>query len=225
MRRTPLPRVVVGELEEPAHQLLPAADRVLAQPTGRLLGPPATQHRLDHRVLRAQLHHSRHQLEMRRTCQLHRFQATLRHLDTLPVTGRIMQQTGAVGVDPWSGPMTSRPRPPTPRVDSAGDLGVFPRLTRFPRVQVDLGGLDAFVAEPERDDGDVDADGEQAHRAGVTQDVRRHGLGWSATGSAGSRLRACRVTSKATASLLSGPRRRLGKSGSHGSPRRSASQT
>jgi hypothetical protein len=40
-----------------------------------------------------------------------------------------------------------------------------------------VGRLGAFVAEPESDDGDVDAGVQQAHRGGVTQDVRRDRLG------------------------------------------------
>ena len=38
-------------------------------------------------------------------------------------------------------------------------------------MQVDLGGLDAFVAEPERDHGDVDTAVEQLHGRGVPQDM------------------------------------------------------
>jgi hypothetical protein len=38
-------------------------------------------------------------------------------------------------------------------------------------VQVDAGGGDGFVAEPERDHGGVDASFEEAHRGGVTQGV------------------------------------------------------
>jgi len=38
-------------------------------------------------------------------------------------------------------------------------------------VQVDLGGLDAFVAEPECDHGDVDTAVEQLHGRGVPQDM------------------------------------------------------
>ena len=39
-------------------------------------------------------------------------------------------------------------------------------------VQVDLGGVDADVAEPERDDAGVDAGVQEPHRGGVPQDVR-----------------------------------------------------
>jgi hypothetical protein len=49
----PLPRVLVGEPDEPAHQPLPRRDGVLAQPARRLLGPPAAQHRLQRSVFRA----------------------------------------------------------------------------------------------------------------------------------------------------------------------------
>src|SRR5882762_6210486 len=38
-------------------------------------------------------------------------------------------------------------------------------------VQVDRGGVDAFVSEPERDDGGVYSGFEQAHGGGVPQDV------------------------------------------------------
>jgi hypothetical protein len=39
-------------------------------------------------------------------------------------------------------------------------------------VLVDVRGLDALVAEPQRDRGDVDALGAQKHRVGVPQRVR-----------------------------------------------------
>ena len=61
--RRPLPRVLPGELAEPAHQPLPRRDRVLPQPPRRLLGVPAPQHRLEHRVLRVQLRHAGDQLQ------------------------------------------------------------------------------------------------------------------------------------------------------------------
>ena len=70
VRRNPAPRVLVGELQEPADQPLPRRYRVLPQPARRLLSPPAAQHRLEHRVLRPQLHHPGHQLQMRRTSQI-----------------------------------------------------------------------------------------------------------------------------------------------------------
>ncbi len=55
--RRPRPRVLVGERQEPADQPLPRADRVVVlQPPRRLLRAPAPQHRLHHRILRAQLH-------------------------------------------------------------------------------------------------------------------------------------------------------------------------
>ena len=45
---------------------------------------------------------------------------------------------------------------------------------RAPRgaLLVDVGGLDALVAEPERDRRDVDALGLEQHRVGVSEDVR-----------------------------------------------------
>jgi len=61
----PRPRVVAGELPEPAQQPTAGADGVLPQPTGGLLRPPAPQHRLDHRILGAQLHHARDKLKAR----------------------------------------------------------------------------------------------------------------------------------------------------------------
>ena len=70
VRRNPAPRVLVGELQEPADQPLPRRYRVLPQPARRLLSPPAAQHPLEHRVLRPQLHHPGHQLQMRRTSQV-----------------------------------------------------------------------------------------------------------------------------------------------------------
>jgi len=41
-------------------------------------------------------------------------------------------------------------------------------------VQVDLGRLGGFMAEPQRDDGEVDAAPEQGHRRGVPQRMRSH---------------------------------------------------
>ena len=43
-------------------------------------------------------------------------------------------------------------------------------------VEVDAGGLDGFVTEPESDGGDVDAGVEEPHRGGVSQRVRRDGF-------------------------------------------------
>jgi hypothetical protein len=67
--RAPLPRELVGEGEEPAHQPLPRADRLRAQPPSGLLRPPTLQHRLDHRFFRPQLDNPIHQLPARRTDQ------------------------------------------------------------------------------------------------------------------------------------------------------------
>jgi hypothetical protein len=70
MRWFPVPRVLVGELAEPTHQPLTRPDRILPQTAGRLLRTPALQHRLEHRVLRAQRDHTVDELEMRRTRQI-----------------------------------------------------------------------------------------------------------------------------------------------------------
>ena len=95
VRRTPAPRVLVGELQEPADQPLPRRYRVLPQPARRLLSPPAAQHRLEHRVLRPQLHHPGHQLQMRRTSQITSPQPALQPQKQQPFEGRIMHQTGS----------------------------------------------------------------------------------------------------------------------------------
>ena len=44
-------------------------------------------------------------------------------------------------------------------------------------MDVDLGGLDGFMSEPESDHGGVDAGVEEAHGAGVSQGVRGNGFG------------------------------------------------
>ena len=56
------------------------------------------------------------------------------------------------------------------------DAGEGAFLDREVGVQVDLGGLDAFVAELERDHGDVDTAVQQLHYRGVPQDMRREVL-------------------------------------------------
>ena len=43
-------------------------------------------------------------------------------------------------------------------------------------MHVHLSGLDAFVPEPERDDGDVDARVQEPHGCRVPEDVGRHRL-------------------------------------------------
>jgi len=43
-------------------------------------------------------------------------------------------------------------------------------------VDVDLGGFDGFVTEPERDDGGVDSGLEESHGAGVAEHVGSDGL-------------------------------------------------
>ena len=44
--------------------------RALPQPSRGLLSPPAAQHRLDHDVLRVQMNHPGHQLQMSRSRQI-----------------------------------------------------------------------------------------------------------------------------------------------------------
>ncbi len=56
-------------------------------------------------------------------------------------------------------------------------------------VEVDLGGVDLLVAEPERDDGGVDAGVQQPHGGGVAQRVRRDVSCRAAMGSARRRWR------------------------------------
>jgi hypothetical protein len=76
--RRPRPRVLVGERQEPADQPLPRTDRVIVfQSACRLLCTPTSQHRLDHRILRPQLHHTRDKLHRSRSRELH--PALLRH--------------------------------------------------------------------------------------------------------------------------------------------------
>ena len=83
--RRPRPRVLAGELAEPPYQPLPVRDRVLPQPPRRLLGTPPRQHRLEHRVLRAQLHHPGHQLQARRTRQVRPSHPTPRAPETATI--------------------------------------------------------------------------------------------------------------------------------------------
>ena len=74
-------------------------------------------------------------------------------------------------------------------------------------VKVDHGGFGSFVAEPERDDGGVDAGLQQRHRAGVAQRMRGDvpdGQGRAAA--------VCLATSRSTASRESGSSRRVGNS-------------
>ena len=87
-------------------------------------------------------------------------------------------------------------------------------------MQVDLGGLDAFVAEPERDHGDVGTAVEQLHGRGVPQDMRgevlvvqRRAAPGGGGGVFGER--------PATASVLNGRPRRVGNTGSVGPQSRS----
>ena len=80
--RRPRPRVLVRELQEPPHQPFPGSHRVLPQPARHLLRTPAPQHRLDHRVLRAQLRHPGHQLQVRRTRQIRPPHPTPEHPET-----------------------------------------------------------------------------------------------------------------------------------------------
>ena len=100
MPRQPTPRVLVGELDEPAHQPLPRRDGVFPQPARRLLGTPAAQHRLQHGVFRAQLHHPGDELKMCCTRQIRpshiclqpRIDATLQGKDHAS-NGRVTQGT------------------------------------------------------------------------------------------------------------------------------------
>ena len=62
----PPPGVVAGEPGEPAHQQLALLDRVPGQHPRPLLGRPARQHRLQHRLLRRQQRHPGRQQLLRR---------------------------------------------------------------------------------------------------------------------------------------------------------------
>jgi len=68
-------------------------------------------------------------------------------------------------------------------------------------VQVDADGVDALVAEPEGDDGAVDAGREQSHGRCVPQDVRPDAFAGQ-RGAGGAAVAVCAVIRAATASRL-----------------------
>jgi hypothetical protein len=68
--RQPLPRVLVREHVD-AYQPFPVADRLVLQPPRQLLGPPSTQHRVEHRILRTQLGHPGDEFQVSRPGQGH----------------------------------------------------------------------------------------------------------------------------------------------------------
>ena len=98
MRRPPLPRELVGEGLEAAHEPLPVTSRIRPQATRGLLRPPAPQHRLHHRVLRTQLQDAVQELSACRTRQANRLQPGL----PSSIDGRIMHHTGSL--DPLATP-------------------------------------------------------------------------------------------------------------------------
>ena len=93
--RSPVPRVLVREGDERTDQPLPRRDRGVPQPAGLLLRPPPVQHRLDHRVLRTQLHHAGDQFQVRRPGQLAPSQPGLQRQKPQPSEGRIMHPAGS----------------------------------------------------------------------------------------------------------------------------------
>ena len=100
VRRPPAPRVLVRELQETAHQPLSRRDRVLPQPPGDLLSLPAPQHRLEHRVLRTQLHYPGNQLQMRSARQISPSHPTPETPKRQPPDGWIMHPAGCPGNNP-----------------------------------------------------------------------------------------------------------------------------
>ena len=110
MRWFPVPRVLIGELAEPTHQPLTCPDRILPQTAGRLLRTPALQHRLEHRVLRAQRHHTVDELRCAAPAR-----STRRNPPPTPSNGgRIMQQTGPLDQIGRSDAPGRAPRTPLP---------------------------------------------------------------------------------------------------------------
>jgi hypothetical protein len=84
-------------------------------------------------------------------------------------------------------------------------------------VLVDVGGLDALVAEPERDRRDVDALGLEQHRVGVSEDVRGDALPASDRHRSAA-FAVCFARSLVIASWLRARPWRVGNTGSFGSP-------
>ena len=84
----------------------------------------------------------------------------------------------------------------------AGERSFFEREVG---VEVDLGGLDLLVAEPERDDGGVDAGVQERHRGGVPQHVRRDRLVVQRRAALRRRVVACLASRRSSASRLSAP--------------------
>ena len=95
VRRPPLPRVLAGERQEPAHQPLPRHDRALPQAAGHVLGPPAAEHRLHHDVLRVELNHAGDQLKVRRARQVNPAHPALPARKPRPSDRKIMRLTGS----------------------------------------------------------------------------------------------------------------------------------
>jgi hypothetical protein len=142
MRRSPAPRVLVGELQEPPHQPLPRSDRVLLQPTRGLLGPPALQHRLDHGVLGTQLHHTGDELKTRGARQITSSHKVLQARGARPSKGRIMHLTESSRKQRRSGSVVQRAHGPIAEARSSGDLRKHHRLMQFPRVGVPQGHVE-----------------------------------------------------------------------------------
>lgn len=113
----PAPRILIGEIAEPADQPLTVNDRLIPHPPRLLLRPPAPQHRLEHRILGPQLSHPGHQLQARRASQVVSPQPALQPLKPLPFEGRIMHQTESSrnrrgqAASPTSGPRLLRNAP------------------------------------------------------------------------------------------------------------------
>jgi len=168
----PRPRVVACELPEPAHQALAGADGVLPQPTGGLLRPPAPQHRLEHRVLRPQLHHARDQLKVRRARQITPSHPALQPQHQRPFEGGILHTTGSLCKRCRSDSIIAQPDEPIPEALSAGDLQVLARLMQFPRVGVDGRAQLAAVSQHLSDLGQRRPGPKQPGRQGVPQPMR-----------------------------------------------------
>ena len=158
--RPPPPRVIAGEAQEPPDQPLPRLHRVRLQPPRGLLGPPAPQHRRQHRVLRSQLRHAGHQLEMRGTRQIPPPQQALQPRKPQPSDARIIHLTGASRNSPGQPGKRPAVRRHCRAALTSRPAGSRP-LMQFLRFQVDLGGAEASVPESLLDDLEVGAAGEQ----------------------------------------------------------------
>jgi len=168
VRRTPLPREVVGERQEAARQPLAVTDRVRTQAAGRLLRPPAAQHRLDHRVLRPQLPYAVNELSACRARQTNLSQRD---------PHRRMMGVSCIRRDPSINSTRLKPDLIGYLVRSSGrqlpeSRIRLARLMQFPRVHIPAGGLRVGVAHQVTEDEYVDAGGGELGAESVPEPVR-----------------------------------------------------